>query len=445
MNQNGAIYDARSLGAPKMMVLGFQHMFAMFGATVLVPALTGLSVSATLLFAGLGTLLFHVLTKMKVPAFLGSSFAFIGGYQAIAMMPDGTVDASLLPYACFGVACAGLMYVLLSALFKVFGTKTVMRFFPPIVTGPVIICIGLTLSKTAIDSCRTNWPIALVAIAIVVVCNIWGKGMIKIIPILLGVIGSYVVGALSGNVDFSAVAAAPWVGLPFQFENTLFGLFGRPDLDTGILLTSAVTIMPLALATMVEHIGDMCAISSTCERNYLEDPGFHRTLLGDGLATTLASVFGAPANTTYGENTGVLALSRVYDPRVIRIAACLAMVFSFSPKFAALISAMPQATMGGVSMVLYGMISAVGVRNVVENQVDFTNSRNVIIAALIMVLAIGINYSGAVTFAVGSATISMSGLAVAAIAGIALNAVLPGKDYEFGADQKGDTSVNFKV
>ena len=451
MNQNGAIYDARSLGAPKMMVLGFQHMFAMFGATVLVPALTGLSVSATLLFAGLGTLLFHFLSKGKVPAFLGSSFAFIGGYQAIApMLADAEGNATvanteMLPYACFGVACAGLLYVLLSALFKVFGTKTVMRYFPPIVTGPVIICIGLTLSKTAIDSCRTNWPIALVAIAIVVVCNIWGKGMIKIIPILLGVIGSYVVGALTGNVDFSAVAAAPWVGLPFQFENTLFGLFSRPDLDTGILLTSAVTIMPLALATMVEHIGDMCAISSTCERNYLEDPGFHRTLLGDGLATALASLFGAPANTTYGENTGVLALSRVYDPRVIRIAACLAMVFSFSPKFAALISAMPQATMGGVSMVLYGMISAVGVRNVVENQVDFANSRNVIIAALIMVLAIGINYSGAVTFAVGSATISMSGLAVAAITGIVLNAVLPGKDYEFGADQKGDTSVNFKV
>lgn len=451
MNQNDAIYDARTLGTPKMLVLGVQHMFAMFGATVLVPALTGLSVSATLLFAGLGTLLFHFLTKMKVPAFLGSSFAFIGGYAAIApMLPDANGNATvpnteMLPYACFGVACAGLLYVILAALFKAFGTKAVMRYFPPIVTGPVIICIGLTLSKTAIDSCRTNWWIALVAIAIVVVCNIWGKGMIKIIPILLGVIGSYAAAAVTSNVDFSTVAQASWVGLPFQFENTLFGLFGRPDLDTGLLLTSAVTIMPLALATMVEHIGDMCAISSTCERNYLEDPGFHRTLLGDGLATSLASLFGAPANTTYGENTGVLALSRVYDPRVIRIAAGLAILFSFSPKFAALVSAMPQATMGGVSMVLYGMISAVGVRNVVENQVNFTNSRNVIIAALILVLAIGINYSGAVTFQVGNATISMSGLAVAAITGIVLNAILPGKDYEFGTDHKGDTAVNFKV
>ena len=451
MNQNDAIYDARVLGTPKMLVLGVQHMFAMFGATVLVPALTGLSVSATLLFAGLGTLLFHFLTKMKVPAFLGSSFAFIGGYAAIApLLPDANGNATIpntemLPYACFGVACAGLMYVILAALFKVFGTKAVMRYFPPIVTGPIIICIGLTLSKTAIDSCRTNWPIALVAILVVVACNIWGKGMIKIIPILLGVIASYIVGALTGNVDFTAVKEAAWVGLPFQFENTLFGLFTRPNLDAGLLVTSAVTIMPLALATMVEHIGDMCAISSTCERNYLEDPGFHRTLLGDGLATTLASLFGAPANTTYGENTGVLALSKVYDPKVIRIAAGLAILFSFSPKFAALVSAMPQATMGGVSMVLYGMISAVGVRNVVENQVNFTNSRNVIIAALIMVLAIGINYSGAVTFSVGGAAISMSGLAVAAISGILLNAILPGKDYEFGTDQKGDTSVNFKV
>ena len=438
------IYDARELGVPKMLVLGIQHMFAMFGATVLVPALTGLSVSATLLFAGLGTLLFHLLAKGKVPAFLGSSFAFIGGYQAIAMV-DGNLDTSLLPYACFGVALAGLMYVILSALFKVFGVKKVMRFFPPIVTGPVIICIGLTLSSSAINNCQTNWWIALVAILVVVAANIFGKGMIKIIPILLGVVASYVIAAITGNVDFTAVKEAAWVGLPFQWGNTVFGLFGRDNLDTSLLITAAITIMPLSLATMVEHIGDMCAISSTCERNYLEDPGFHRTLLGDGLATTLASLFGAPANTTYGENTGVLALSKVYDPKVIRIAAGLAILFSFSPKFAALVSAMPQATMGGVSMVLYGMISAVGVRNVVENQVNFSNSRNVIIAALIMVLAIGVNYSGAVTFNVGGASISMSGLAVAAIAGILLNAILPGKDYEFGSDQKGDTSVNFKV
>ena len=447
------IYDARELGVPKMLILGFQHMFAMFGATVLVPALTGLSVSATLLFAGLGTLLFHLLAKGKVPAFLGSSFAFIGGYAAVApMLPDAAGEATvpnleLLPYACFGVALAGLLYVVLSALFKVFGIRKVMRFFTPIVTGPVIICIGLTLSSSAIDNCQSNWWIALVAILVVVVTNIFGKGMIKIIPILLGVAASYLVAAVTGNVDFTAVKEAAWLGLPFQWSNTVFGLFARDNLDTSMLITAAITIMPLALATMVEHIGDMCAISSTCSRNYLADPGLHRTLLGDGLATSLASLFGAPANTTYGENTGVLALSKVYDPKVIRIAAVLAILFSFSPKFEALVAAMPAATIGGVSMILYGMISAVGVRNVVENKVDFTASRNVLIAAIIMVLSIGITYSGAgaVVIPAGSVTIQLSGLAVGAIVGILLNAILPGKDYEFGTDLQGDTAVNFIV
>ncbi len=463
------IYDARELGAPKMLILGFQHMFAMFGATVLVPALTGLSVSATLLFAGLGTLLFHLLAKGKVPAFLGSSFAFLAGYWAIA--PNG--ETELLPYACFGVACAGLMYVILSALFKAFGTQKVMRYFPPIVTGPIIIAIGLTLSSSAISNSSSNWLIAILAIVIVIVANIWGKGMVRIIPILLGVIGSYVIATILGTVWGQPVEIdgvtyicafgnesmkvftqsaldnfknAGWIGLPFQMKNTVFGLFGSGNIDTGLLLTSVVTIVPLALATMVEHIGDMCAISSTCNRNYLEDPGLHRTLLGDGLATTMASLFGAPANTTYGENTGVLALSKVYDPRVIRIAAIIAVLFSFCPKFAALITLMPAATIGGVSLVLYGMISAVGVRNVVENRVDFTKSRNVLIAALILVLSIGISYGpGSISFSVGSATISLSGLAVAAITGIIMNAILPGKDYEFGKDPQGDTSVNFKV
>lgn len=436
-----AIYDARELGTPRMMVLGFQHMFAMFGATVLVPALTGLSVSATLLFAGLGTLIFHLLAKGKVPAFLGSSFAFLAGYWAIA--PNG--EPELLPYACLGVATTGILYAILSGLFKSFGTKRVMRFFPPVVTGPIIICIGLTLSSSAINSCNSNWWIALIAIVVIIVCNIWGKGMIKIIPILLGVGASYLVAALTGNVDFTTVKAASWIGLPVAWDNTVFSLVGHAD--KSLIISSIVTILPIALATMVEHIGDICAISSTCKRNYLEDPGLHRTLLGDGIATTVASLFGAPANTTYGENTGVLALSRVYDPRVIRIAAYIAILFSFCPKFAALVSAIPVATMGGVSLVLYGMISAVGVRNVVENKVDFTNSRNVIIAALIMVLSIGIASSdaGSISFHVGEFNISMSGLAISAIVGILLNAILPGKDYEFGENELGDTSVNFKV
>ena len=437
----GAIYDAKQLGVPKMLILGVQHMFAMFGATVLVPALTGLSVSTTLLFAGLGTLLFHLLTKGKVPAFLGSSFAFLAGYWAIA--PNA--EPELLPYACFGVACSGLLYLVLAALIKAFGTSKVMKFFPPIVTGPIIIAIGLTLSQSAIDNCATNWWLALIAIVVVIVCNIWGKGMIKIIPIILGVLASYIVAAFTGNVDFTPVKEAAWIGLPVAWKGTVFSVFANPNVS--LLITSVITIMPIALATMVEHIGDISAISSTVGKNYIKSPGLHRTLLGDGLATILASLFGAPANTTYGENTGVLSLTRVFDPVVIRIAAGFAILFSFSPKIEALISAMPAATIGGVSLVLYGMISAVGVRNVVETKVDFSKSRNVIIAALILVLSIGIKYSaaGAISFAIGSVNISLSGLAVGAFVGIVLNAILPGKDYVFDEEAPSETGVNFEM
>ena len=443
---DGPIYDARQLGTPKMLLLGLQHMFAMFGATVLVPALTGLNVATALLFAGIGTLLFHLLTGGKVPAFLGSSFAFIGGYNAIRTIgaaADGSpiYDNALLPYACFGVLIAGLMYVILSVLFKTFGVKKVMRFFPPIVTGPIIIAIGLTLSSSAINNCKANWLVAIVAIAIVIGFNMWGKGMTKIIPILLGVLGSYIFALIVDPAERAAVSEAvsnaAWIGLPVHWNRTVFGLFAG-EVDSSLLWSAVFTIVPLSLATMVEHIGDICAISSTVGKNFMSDPGFHRTLLGDGLATSLAALFGGPANTTYGENTGVLALSKVYDPRVIRIAACFAILVSFCPKFAALVSAMPTATIGGVSLILYGMISAVGVRNVVENKVDFTNTRNVIVAALILVLAIGISYSGSIQIGI----VSLSGLAVASIVGIGLNAILPGKDYVFEQEDEGSTSVD---
>ncbi len=443
---DGPIYDARQLGTPKMLLLGLQHMFAMFGATVLVPALTGLNVATALLFAGIGTLLFHLLTGGKVPAFLGSSFAFIGGYNAIRTIgaaADGSpiYDNALLPYACFGVLIAGLMYVILSVLFKTFGVKKVMRFFPPIVTGPIIIAIGLTLSSSAINNCKANWLVAIVAIAIVIGFNMWGKGMTKIIPILLGVLGSYIFALIVDPAERAAVSEAvsnaAWIGLPVHWNRTVFGLFAG-EVDSSLLWSAVFTIVPLSLATMVEHIGDICAISSTVGKNFMSDPGFHRTLLGDGLATSLAALFGGPANTTYGENTGVLALSKVYDPRVIRIAACIAILVSFCPKFAALVSAMPTATIGGVSLILYGMISAVGVRNVVENKVDFTNTRNVIVAALILVLAIGISYSGSIQIGI----VSLSGLAVASIVGIGLNAILPGKDYVFEQEDEGSTSVD---
>ena len=432
------IYNARELGVPRMLLLGLQHMFAMFGATVLVPILVSsyglpLSIQTTLLFAGVGTLLFHVCTKFKVPAFLGSSFAFLGGFQAVANLDTGIfanmTGEEKLPYALGGVVVAGLLYLVVALLFKLVGPKKVMRFFPPIVTGPIIILIGLNLSGTAISNASTNWPLALVAIVIIIAANIWGRGMIKIIPILLGVVGSYLVALVTHQVDFSAVRDASFVGL----QQIVLAKFD---------ITSILVMAPIAIAAMMEHIGDISAISSTCGKNFIEDPGLHRTMLGDGLATAIAGMFGGPANTTYGENTGVLALSRVYDPAVVRLAAVYAIILSFSPKFDALVSSIPAAIVGGVSFILYGMISAVGVRNVVENQVDLTKSRNLIIAAVIFVSGLGFSSTGGITFSVGGAQITLTGLAIAALVGVILNAVLPGNDYVFGSSVEGDKSAD---
>lgn len=424
MNNNEPITDVKTLGAGKTIILGLQHTFAMFGATVLVPILTGLPIATTLLMAGAGTLLFHLLTKGKVPAFLGSSFAFLGGYAAVApLMEDGTPNIEMLPYACGGVFCAGLLYLLLAALIKGFGAKRVMRFFPPVVTGPIIISIGLILAPSAINNCATNWPIALIALATVIVFNIWGRGMAKIVPILIGVAVSYLTAILMGEVDFSGIQDEAIVGLP---EITLM------KFD----VSAIITIMPIALATMMEHIGDISAIGATTGKNYIADPGLHRTLLGDGLATCLAAAVGAPANTTYGENTGVLALTKVYDPMVMRIAAVFAIALSCIPKVAFVIECIPAATIGGISFILYGMISAIGIRNVVENRVDFTRSRNTIIAALILVCALGFNSLGGITFTLLGADITLSGLAIASIVGIAANAILPGNEYEFREDVK---------
>jgi uracil permease len=430
------IYDARQLGVPKMLVLGAQHMFAMFGATVLVPLITGLSVSTTLLCAGLGTLLFHLLTNGKVPAFLGSSFAYLGGFAIVApklMDASGKqtiANTEMLPYACAGVAFSGLLYVLVSALIKGFGIRRIMRFFPPIVTGPIIISIGLILAPSAITNCETNWLLAVVALGTVIVCNIWGKGMVKILPILLGVMVSYIVAIFTHAVDFTAINSAAWLGFPLHRDAMgIFAIDGSPA-----FISALFTIVPIALATMMEHIGDIAAISATAGHNYINDPGLHRTLLGDGLATSMAGLLGGPANTTYGENTGVLALTKIYDPRVIRIAAYFAVCLSFCPKFEAAINTVPAGIIGGISFVLYGMISAIGVRNVVENRVDFTNSRNLIIAAVILVSALGFNSLGGVTFQVAGVSVNLSGLAIAAILGILLNAILPGNDYEFDQD-----------
>ncbi len=436
MNQE-PIRDARKLGTPKMLILGLQHMFAMFGATILVPILVnnyfegeGLSIQVTLFCAGAGTLLFHFITKRKVPAFLGSSFAFLGGFATVASLDTGIYkDMTMgekLPYACGGIVVAGLMYLVLALIIKLVGVRRVMRFLPPVVTGPIIICIGLSLAPSAVNNASTNWLLALIAFAVIVIFNIWGKGMFKIIPILMGVVISYVFALIfnaagmtnadgSAILNFAEVASAKYVAIqPFQLC--------RFD------LTAILVMAPISLATMMEHIGDISAISATTGNNFIEDPGLHRTLIGDGLATAMAGAIGGPANTTYGENTGVLELSKVYDPRVIRIAAVYAIILSFSPKFAEVIGSLPSSIIGGVSFILYGMISAIGVRNVVENHVDFTKSRNLIIAAVILVSGLG--FSNGLTFTIGGASITLTSLAIAAILGIVLNAILPGKDYE---------------
>ncbi|MCU6731539.1 uracil-xanthine permease [Coprococcus eutactus] len=439
MNQKKeAIYDARELGVPKMLLLGLQHMFAMFGATILVPILVntyfngeGLSIQVTLICAGIGTLFFHLCTKLKVPAFLGSSFAFLGGFHTVANLDTGIFkDMSMgekLPYACGGIVVAGALYLVLALVVKLVGVKRVMRFLPPVVTGPIIICIGLSLAPSAVNNAKTNWLLAIIAFAVIVIFNIWGKGMFKIIPILMGVVISYVVAFIlfkcgvhnpdgSAIFTFKAVKDAGWVDLP-PFQLCKFNI------------TSILVMAPIALATMMEHIGDISAISATTGNNFIKDPGLHRTLIGDGLATAFAAAFGGPANTTYGENTGVLELSRVYDPRVVRLAAVYAILLSFSPKVAECIGSLPASIIGGVSFMLYGMISAIGVRNVVENKVDFTKSRNLIVAAVILVSGLG--FGDGITFTVAGTSITLTSLAIAAILGIALNAILPGKDYEF--------------
>ena len=440
-NQNqkkaDAIYDARELGRGRMLLLGLQHMFAMFGATVLVPILVnsyfhgeGLSVQVTLFMAGAGTLFFHLCSKFKVPAFLGSSFAFLGGFATVAELNTG-IYANMsygekLPYACGGIVVAGLLYLVLAAIIKLIGVKRVMRFLPPVVTGPIIICIGLALAGTAISSAEKNCTI--------VVFNIWGKGIFRIIPILMGVLISYAAALVfvalgmknadgSAIIDFAGIASSKLVGLP-PFQLCKFDL------------TAILVMAPIAIATMMEHIGDLSAISATVGENFIEDPGLHRTLVGDGLATALSAFFGGPANTTYGENTGVLELSKVYDPRVIRLAAVYAILISFVPRFAAVIASLPTAIIGGISFILYGMISAIGVRNVVENRVDFSNSRNLIIAAVILVSGLG--FSKGLSFTVFGTPITLTALAIASIAGVLLNAILPGNDYHFGENKRGD-------
>ncbi len=397
-----AITDVSALGMPKMITLGVQHAFTMFGATVLVPIITGLDISVSLFLAGVGTLLFHLITKGKVPAFLGSSFAFIAPMLAVA----GTHG---LAYARGGIVVAGFIYLILAGLMKVFGTEKVIRYFPPVVTGPIIIVIGLKLAPVAIDMASGDWLLAFVAFAIVTAVSVYAKGFLKVIPVILGLIGAYIVAMLLGRVDFSPIAAAPVFGIP-AFE------FAKFNVD------AVLTVAPIALATMVEHVGDVIAIGATVDKDFLEEPGLSRTLTGDGIATALSAFLGGPANTTYSENTGVLALTKAWDPKIMRIAAVFAIILGLIPKLGSVISTIPTAIIGGISIILFGMIASIGARTLVENSVDFNKSRNLIITAVIVVLGLG---GATLPITIGAMAVNIEGMALAAIAGIVLNIILP--------------------
>lgn len=420
LNLKNGVYDAKNqLGMNKAIVLGIQHVFAMFGATVLVPLLTGLSVSVTLFCAGLATLWFHYITKGKVPVFLGSSFAFLGAFASITKG-----DPNLLPYATGGIMCAGFVYIIFAFFIQILGAKKVLKLFPPVVTGPIVILIGLILAPSALNNCligsienpgQPRWIISIIAIITIILTNMKGKGMIKIIPILISVFVSYVVAFFLG-----------WTN-PYEKTSAILSIppFMAPKFHIGAILTCVV----VALAAVIEHIGDIAAIGETCGKNFFEDPGLTRTFIGDGIGTTIAGFLGGPANTTYSENTGVVALTRVYDPFIIRIAAVITLLLSLFPSVDSFIRTIPSEVIGGISFVLYGMISAVGFRTLVENKVDFSNQRNIFIIAIIMVSGLAFN-TNPVTLNLNSLELSFGGLASAAILGIILNLILPGNDYE---------------
>jgi uracil permease len=395
------IRDARKqLSTGKTVLLGAQHAFTMFGATVLVPLLTGQSVSVSLTMAGICTLIFHFITKFKMPVFLGSSFAFIGPTLAATAAAGGGIEG--LAYARGGIVVAGIIYAIVSFLIYQYGVEKVVSYFPPIITGPIIMVIGLTLAPTATGMAAENWFLAIVAFLVVVAVNIYARGFLQVVPVLCGLVVGYVVAVITGNVDFTPIKEAAWFGLP-DFQLAKF--------DIKII----AMVAPVAVATIVEHIGDVIAIGATVEDDFLEDPGLHRTMLGDGVGTALSAMVGGPANTTYSENTGVLALTRVWDPLVMRIAAIFAIILGGVPKIAAIVSTIPGSVIGGMSIVLFGMIAAVGVRTLVENQVDFKQPRNLLIAATILVLGLG-------------GEVVPGGMALAAVIGIIMNKILPGAD-----------------
>ncbi len=403
------IRDARKISMSKRLVLGLQHTFTMFGATVLVPIITGMNISVALFMAGICTLIFHLITKKKIPVFLGSSIAFIAPTLAVVEMVNKSGGTDGLAYARGGIVIAGLIYLVVAVLIYFFGVKKIVDFFPPVVTGPIILVIGLKLAPVAIDMASGNWFLAIVAFATVVAVCLFTKGFLQVVPVIIGLIVGYLVALLTGNVDFAPVLNAGWLGFP-PFEMAKFDF------------QSIMIIAPVAIATIVEHIGDVIAIGATVEDDFLEEPGLYRTMLGDGLMTSFSAMFGGPANTTYSENTGVLALTRVWDPLIMRIAAVFAIILGIVPKLSSIIATIPTSVVGGISIILFGMIASIGARTLVEEKVDFQKSRNLIVAAVILVLGLG----GAVLpINLGFVNFTMEGMALAAIVGIILNKVLP--------------------
>ncbi|OON94193.1 MAG: uracil permease [Candidatus Epulonipiscioides saccharophilum] len=403
------------INTAKKLILGLQHVLAMFGATVLVPILTGLDPGVAILCAGIGTLVFHSVTKGIVPVFLGSSFAFI---SAIAL----TLSQFGIGAVKTGIIATGLVYIIMALIIKLAGVEKVKSFFPPIVVGPIIMVIGLRLSPTAINMLKVDGLIhpkyafvALIVVLSVIAISIFAKGFFKMVPILISVIIGYVLAIFLGMVDLSYIYDASWIGFS---DNALSSILTLPDFSSAGL-TAVIALAPIALVVFIEHIGDITTNGAVVGKNFFENPGIHRTLIGDGLATIVAGLLGGPANTTYGENTGVLAVTKVYNPEVIRIAAIFAILLSFCGKFTAIVQIIPPAVMGGISIVLFGMISAVGVRTLVEEHLDFNNSRNLLIAAIIFVIGIGVSDVPL------SDTITISGLALAALFGVILNKLLP--------------------
>ena len=405
MDNQKEIRNVRELGIPRAILLGLQHVFTLFASTVLVPILTGLDVGVALIMSGIGTLLFHFITKGKIPGYLGSSFSFIA-----PILIAGELYG--LDYARGGIVVAGLIYVVVALLINQFGVDRILRYFPPVVTGPIIIIISMTLAPTAITMASENWLLSMVTLAIVVGVSMYAKGFVKLIPVIFGLIGGYILAILLGVVDFSKVAEAAWFGMPN---------FALPKFNLGAI----AIIAPIALVTIVEHIGDVLAMGGVINRNLVVDPGLNRTLIGDGVATAVSALVGGPANTTYSQNTGVVALTRVFDPMVMRIAAVFAILIGLIPKINAVTASIPRPVIGGAVIVLFGMIASIGARTLVDNKVDFSNTRNMIIIGVVMVFGLG---GAVIEFNLGLTQIRLVGMALAAIIGIILNVVLPGRE-----------------